>query len=125
MIGGSRSLESLSNAELTRHCESVRLSIDALEGTDEAFGSEDLHNLMAMEAKIIAEQGRRGMMEEKHRFLVRQAKRIAEDFIGNLHDIDGSRRHSPLFSNSDLGRARDCIEEAVEIVEGVMRERGA
>jgi hypothetical protein len=124
MIGGTRPIESLTDAELHHHGDQIRSQREYLENTEEAFGSEDLHNLRLLEAKIISEQGRRGMMEESHRMLARQAKRIAEDFIGHLHDIDKSRRHSPLFSNPDLGRARDLIEEAVEIVEMVVAGRG-
>ena len=115
----------MTDTELSSYSERVRENRQALEDTEEAFGSEDLHNLRLLETKIISEQGRRGMRSEMDRLFVRQVERMGQTFVDLLHDADGTRRNSPLFSSHELGRARDLIEEAVEIVSGVLRGRGA
>lgn len=60
---------------------------------------------------------------EKAASLKRGIERLGQDFFDFLHDIDGSRRSSPVFNDPDLGRARDLAEDAVEIVQRVLAGR--
>lgn len=97
-----------------------------LKQTQEAIASAtiaDISTLQERERDLIAERGRREMEIASRGSYKRGVEQIARDFFDILHDIDGSRRSSPLFKDPDLGRARDRIEEAVELVEKVLAGR--
>lgn len=60
---------------------------------------------------------------EKYASLRRGLDRLSQDCSDFLHDIDGSRRSSALFNDPDLSRARDLVEDVVEIVQRVLASR--
>lgn len=109
----------LTDEEISLHLKQVQEDI-----ASSFDAGKDISGLQIKERDLIAERGRRGMEIERRSCLKRGVEQMARDFIDCLHDIDGSRRSSPLFKDPELGRARDRIEEAVELVAGVLAGRG-
>jgi hypothetical protein len=118
IIAGAKPVDNLTDEEISLHLKQTQ------EGIASGFDSgDDISGLQARERDLIAERGRRGMEIERRGSYKRGVDQIARDFIDLIHDMDGSRRSSPLFKDPDLGRARDRIEEAVELVEKVLAGR--
>lgn len=133
IIGGTRPITELTPEELHLRLKQIQEEIAHIEEHGEevavqvrkryGFSDDALPRLREMECLVLSEQGRRGMESEKRNCHKRQFAMVQRDFIDLLHDIDGSRRSAPLFASAELGRARDLVEEAGEIVALVLAGR--